>query len=178
MWLGQKSVLRGGGWRDLIQNEERALLGKRANLNDDAQDPGPSTNKKKRTDVEVIDLTNSSPPPETLDIKSIPTRSLRSSSPIAYGSDDELQTDLLREELLVKATKFEEAAKIFRSQAELQRNSMWMLKQVHDYKVGNNVSALVDDITYYERPGRKQDTVWANGRGKLKRDGPSTPWDM
>ncbi|KAG6806312.1 hypothetical protein H0H92_011825, partial [Tricholoma furcatifolium] len=78
LWLGQKSVLRGGGgWRDLIKNEERAFQGKRANPNDDAQDPGPSTNKRKLTNVEVIDLTNSSPPPEMLDIpliKSIPTR--------------------------------------------------------------------------------------------------------
>ncbi|KAG6808563.1 hypothetical protein H0H92_003721 [Tricholoma furcatifolium] len=172
LWLGQKSVLRGGGgWRDLIQNEERAFLDKRANPNDGAQDPGPSRNKRKRTDVEVIDLTNSSPPPETLDIPlitSIPGLSLRSSSPIAYGSDDELQTDLLREELLVKATKFEEAAKIFRSQAGLQQNSMWM-KHVHNHKVGNDVSALVDDITYYERTGRKQDTTWANGRGKAEK---------
>ncbi|KAG6822765.1 hypothetical protein H0H92_012657, partial [Tricholoma furcatifolium] len=73
-----------------------------------------------------------------------------------------------REELLVKATKFEEAAKIFRSQAELQQNSMWM-KHVHDHRVGNDVSALVDDITYYERTGQKRDTTWANGRGKAEK---------
>ncbi|KAG6824654.1 hypothetical protein H0H92_006195 [Tricholoma furcatifolium] len=172
LWLGQKSILSGGGgWRDLIQNEERAFLGKRSNPNDNTQDPGPSTNKKRQhTDVEVIDLTYSSPPPETFDIslaESIPTP-LRNSSPIAYGSDDEQQTDFLREELLNKARKFEEAARIFRSQAELQQNGMWM-RHIHDHNVGNDVSALVDDITHYERSGRKRDTTWANGRGKAEK---------
>ncbi|KAH0579502.1 hypothetical protein H2248_002358 [Termitomyces sp. 'cryptogamus'] len=119
--------------------------------------------------MEVIDLTSSSSQPEI--IEDLPSMSIiksqiRSSFPVEYGSDNEYERDELRQELLIEADKFEEAARILRSQAVLQQSSIWM-RHIQNHRIGSDVIDLVDDILRYEKTGRKRDTMWADGRGKV-----------
>jgi hypothetical protein len=75
-WSGDKSILEGGGgWEGLVRGKKSDLprLGKRARQYSPSES-SPNSDKRRRTaeaaEPEFIDLT-------------------RSSSPIAYGSDDE-----------------------------------------------------------------------------------------
>jgi len=73
-WSGDKSILEGGGgWEELVRGKESEPggLGKRARQYSQSESSPMNADKRRRTvEPEFIDL-------------------MRSSSPIAYGSDDE-----------------------------------------------------------------------------------------
>ncbi|KAG6871056.1 hypothetical protein C0995_008729, partial [Termitomyces sp. Mi166 len=158
IWSGDQDILHGGGgWHQLAGSF--GVLGKRRTVALDQDldmhaknlvEVSQASSLKKRPhtiDLEFIDLTYSSPPPEIT--KETTDSPLCSSSLIQYGSGDEQELDDYIEQIQKKADAFEEAAQILHSQIQF-KNQIWM-KSLSDCKFGHDVMDFIDDIRVYEK---------------------------
>ncbi|KAG6819142.1 hypothetical protein H0H93_014943 [Arthromyces matolae] len=168
-WTGDAEILEGGGgWSELLgQSGEASKTSKRKRArNSTEKDQSPritEKSKRARVEAEIIDLTSSSPGPIPVD--DIPE--VRSSSPLEYGSEDEYNTDLLREKIKAKALAFKKASEILLDPS-FQPDHL-LLKYIAEGKLGNDVVEWVEDINRVEKTGRKRDTTWALGKGRREK---------
>ncbi|PPQ88021.1 hypothetical protein CVT25_000969 [Psilocybe cyanescens] len=186
VWSGDPKILAGGGgYKDLAQKEKTtstSVLGKRTATNATDDHLGTRLNNefsgesgfdqpKKKVALtttmllgDIIDLTlSSSPPPEMIDVDMQEVhQTLCSSSPVEYGSGDEDELEIYRENILKRASAFDEAARILRAQVPVSK-PIW-LKSVVDRGLGNDVLTFVADITWHEGTSRKRDMTWADGK--------------
>ncbi|KAG6825491.1 hypothetical protein H0H92_003572 [Tricholoma furcatifolium] len=168
-WDGDKSQLTGGQWCDLdfqgfSRGRSNKLKKRRNESNTDSSSgsvPQPPQ-KQARTSDNIIDLTQSSPPPPDIssDIEEI-------SAPveypaIQYGSDDEHMADEYEADIRKRVEGYTKAAQLLSAQLACPTRSRIWMKSIVDRKLGADVMELVDDIRWLES-GRTRGTTWAMG---------------